>query len=106
MYRVGKFVALIGLPALGALYFALAGIWSLPAPEKVIGTITAVDTFLGVLLGISQKNFRKQVGLGTIHVTPTVKGTTYLIELDKDPEYEMDGKREVRLAVKKHIRQG
>lgn len=39
------------IPALGALYFALSGFWGLPHPLEVVGTITAVDTFLGVVLG-------------------------------------------------------
>ena len=47
------------LPAAGTLYFALAGIWNLPYGEQVVGTITAVDTFLGVLLGISAASYNK-----------------------------------------------
>ena len=47
------------LPAAGTLYFALAGIWSLPYGEQVVGTITAVDTFLGVILGISTSQYNK-----------------------------------------------
>ena len=43
----------------GRLYFALAGIWSLPYGEQVVGTITAVDTFLGVILGISTSQYNK-----------------------------------------------
>jgi hypothetical protein len=52
-----KFQAQIVLPALGTLYFALASIWGLPAATEVIGTIAAVDTFLGVVLGISKRNY-------------------------------------------------
>ena len=53
VYDVLKYIAQIVLPALGTLYFALANIWGLPNAEQVVGTITAIDTFLGVLLGIS-----------------------------------------------------
>lgn len=53
VYDVLKWIALIVLPACGTLYFALSGIWGLPYGEQVVGTITAVDTFLGALLGIS-----------------------------------------------------
>lgn len=60
VYDVLKWIALYLLPALGTLYFALAGIWSFPYGEEVVGTITAVDTFLGVLLGISSANYNKQ----------------------------------------------
>lgn len=47
------------LPGLGALYFALAQIWGLPYGEQIVGTIAAIDTFLGVLLGISTYNYNK-----------------------------------------------
>lgn len=57
MYDVLKWIALILLPALGTLYFALASIWSLPYGEEIVGTITAVDAFLGALLGISNKRY-------------------------------------------------
>ena len=53
MYDVLKWIAQLLLPALGTLYFALAGIWGFPYGEQIVGTITAVDTFLGVILGIS-----------------------------------------------------
>lgn len=58
-YDVLKWIAQFLLPAVGTLYFALAGIWGLPYGEQVVGTITAVDTFLGVLLGISSANYNK-----------------------------------------------
>ena len=48
-----KFVAQVVLPALGTLYFALSSIWGLPYGEQVVGTITALDCFLGAVLGIS-----------------------------------------------------
>ncbi len=59
-YDVLKWIALYLLPAIGTLYFALAGIWNLPYGEEVVGTITAADTFLGVILGISSANYNKK----------------------------------------------
>lgn len=56
-YDILKWVAQILLPALGTLYFAIANIWGLPYAEQIVGTITAVDAFLGVVLGISSKNY-------------------------------------------------
>lgn len=53
IYDILKFIAQIVLPALGTLYFALAAIWGFPYGEQVVGTITAVDAFLGAVLGIS-----------------------------------------------------
>ena len=59
-YDILKWVALVLLPALGTLYFALAGIWGFPYGEQIVGTITAVDTFLGVTLGISTVQYNKK----------------------------------------------
>ena len=58
-YDTLKWIAMYLLPALGTLYFALAGIWNFPCGEQVVGTITAVDTFLGVILGISTSQYNK-----------------------------------------------
>ena len=58
-YDVLKWIAQYFLQAAGTLYFALAGIWGLPYGEQIVGTITAVDTFLGVLLGISAATYNK-----------------------------------------------
>lgn len=52
-----KFLAQILLPAVGTLYFALADIWGLPKAQEVVGTIVAVDAFLGVLLGLSSRAY-------------------------------------------------
>ena len=60
LYDVLKFVAQIVLPALGTLYFALAGIWGWPYGEEIVGTITAVDAFLGAVLGISTAAYNKR----------------------------------------------
>lgn len=59
VYDILKAIAMIILPALGTLYFALAGIWGWPYAERIVGTITAVDTFLGVILGISTMQYKK-----------------------------------------------
>ena len=59
VYDVLKWIAQILLPALGTLYFALARIWDFPLAEEIVGTITAVDAFLGVLLGISSAQYYK-----------------------------------------------
>ena len=60
VYDILKFVAQIVLPALGTLYFALAGIWGWPYGEQIVGTITAVDAFLGALLGLSSAAYHKE----------------------------------------------
>ena len=59
VYDVLKWIAMYCLPAIGTLYFALAGIWGFPYGEEIVGTITALDTFLGVVLGISSAAYNK-----------------------------------------------
>lgn len=54
-YDILKWIAQILLPAIGTLYFAIAQIWGLPYAEQIVGTITAIDAFLGAVLGISTK---------------------------------------------------
>ena len=61
VYDVLKWIAMYLLPALGTLYFALSAIWGLPYGEQIVGTITAIDTFLGVVLGISTAQYNKRV---------------------------------------------
>lgn len=61
-YDILKFIAQIILPALGTLYFALAQIWGLPLGEEIVGTITAVDAFLGAILGISTAQYNRENG--------------------------------------------
>lgn len=57
VYDALKWIALILLPALSTLYFALAGIWGLPYAEQIVGTIVALDTFLGAILHISTSKY-------------------------------------------------
>jgi hypothetical protein len=61
VYNRLKWVAQYLLPALGTLYFALASIWGLPCGEQIVGTIAAINTFLGVILGISTNTYKKTV---------------------------------------------
>lgn len=58
-YDVLKWIAQILLPALGTLYFALSKVWGLPYSNEIVGTITAVDAFLGAILGISTAQYNK-----------------------------------------------
>lgn len=56
-YDTLKFVAQILLPGVGAAYFALAQIWGLPFADEIVGTITVLDTFLGLFLHQSKKAY-------------------------------------------------
>lgn len=59
VYDILKYIAQIVLPAIGTLYFALSQIWGLPYGEEIVGTITAIDAFLGALLGVSAAQYKK-----------------------------------------------
>lgn len=59
-YDILVWFAQIVLPALGALYAALSGIWGFPYGEEIVGTIAAVDVFLGAVLKISNAQYKKQ----------------------------------------------
>jgi hypothetical protein len=98
LYDWLKYIAQIALPALGTLYFTLAGIWGLESGEEVVGSIMAVDLCLGVLLGISQSVYNKQVGGGVMKVTQHDGAKTFTLELDGDPA-DLPDKKEVRFRV-------
>lgn len=59
VYDILKWIALIFIPAIGALYYGLSQIWGFPYGEEIVGTLTLIDTFLGALLGISTAQYNK-----------------------------------------------
>ena len=61
VYDILKFIATLLLPALGTLYFALAGIWGFPYGEQIVGTITAIVTFMNTILRISTYQYNKEM---------------------------------------------
>ena len=61
-YNLLKYIAQILIPAIATLYFSVSQIWGLPYGEQIVGTLTAVDAFLGVCLGISSDNYHKSIG--------------------------------------------
>lgn len=61
VYDILKWIAQILLPAIATLYFALAKIWNFPCPAEVVGTISAVDVFLGTVLKISTAEYNKEL---------------------------------------------
>jgi hypothetical protein len=93
VYDALKQVAQIWLPALGAAYFSLAGIWGFPNPEDVVGTIVVIDTFLGVVLHISTQTYSQSEKAfdGTAHIMTSPDGTekTFMLVLNKDPAGEL-----------------
>ena len=59
VYNVLKWVTMILLPAVATLYFTLGGIWGFPYVEQIVGTIAAIETFLGALIGLSTIQYNK-----------------------------------------------
>ena len=60
VYDILKEFAQVWLPAIGTLYFAIASIWGLPYAEQIVGTITAVDAFLGAVLHIITIQYKEE----------------------------------------------
>jgi hypothetical protein len=104
LYEKLRFLAVILLPALGALYFGVAQIWGLPKAEEVVGTLVVVDTFLGALLGFARQKYENSdVGYdGHIYLsegeTPDSKTAGLNVTT---PASELEGKRTARLKVHK-----
>lgn len=95
-----KLLAQVILPALGSLYFGLAGIWGLPSAEEIVGSILLIDTFLGVILQISSGAYSKGIEEGgELHVNDG----QLLFQLDEDKTdiTKLGDKSEVRFKVKK-----
>lgn len=61
MYDILKFIAQYVLPALATCVATIFKIWNLPYGVEISATIMAVDTALGVILGISTYNYNKDL---------------------------------------------
>ena len=103
VYDILKYITQIVLPAVGALYFALASVWHLPNGTEVVGTITVVDTFLGVVLGLTTKAYNNSDAKfdGAIEVSaPANSAKVFSLELNTDPQL-LDEKDQVIFKVNK-----
>jgi len=101
-----KWVALVLMPALASLYFALGELWHFPNVQQIVATITILDTFLGLLLGKSSKNFQDNMAdskyMGEINIVQDYDGTPTRMQVepkDKKPIFE-EGKL-VQFRVKR-----
>lgn len=104
-YNQLKFVAQVLLPGLGALYFGLGQIWGFPKMEEVVGTVTIVDTFLGLILKYLSDQYYKadQNFDGEVLVEPEDGGNKVRIAFDRPPEDVVDdpGKHSLELQIKR-----
>lgn len=87
-YDIIKWLTVTLLPAIGTLYFALATIWNFPAGEQVLGTLLAVQAFIGVVIGVSTKQYEESGEKydGEIKVKETPEKLGYSLDLKDDPE--------------------
>lgn len=92
LYDKLKFLAQIILPALATFWFAVASIWDLPNTVEIVGTITAIDTFLGVVLQLSTKQYYNSGANfdGDVIVSPEDGGNKVTFAFDKPPEDMVD----------------
>lgn len=60
-YNIMKWIVQYILPGLGVLYAIIAGATDLPYAEIVLAVVMAVDWFLGIILGISTKQYNKYI---------------------------------------------
>lgn len=99
-YEFLKNLVQLILPAAGTLYFSLAGIWGLPAGEKVVGTLAVLATFLGVILKISSRTYDAlgKAFDGDMVVDDDGEGPRFRLELETPPE-EFAGKDKVSFKV-------
>lgn len=71
-----KFIAQIVLPALATMWFAIGSIWNLRHTTEVVGTITAIDLFLGTILQLSSNSYYRSGANfdGDVNVTSAEDG--------------------------------
>jgi len=105
-YDLIRRIVEIILPGAGAFYFGASTIWGetvFPNPDKVVGTITLLVVFLGLILSLSRKNYTAPetatpVGSFVINTTE-VDRPPYRIEADLTLE-ELEAKKTITFDVK------
>jgi hypothetical protein len=99
-YDFLKALAQLYFPALGTLYFALSGVWNLPDGQAVVGTVIAVDAFLGGVLKLSSANYTPPVDGKIVIDDSHPAKTVYQIDIQKHPQNIIDsGQKQVTLQV-------
>lgn len=85
-YTTLKHTASIILPAVAALYVALAQFWHFPKVEEVAGSIAAVNTFIGALVALSAKSYNDSGAkyIGKMLVNDTGDRTVVQFKIDDD----------------------
>lgn len=58
-YDILKWIVIVFIPAFITLYTALGSIWNFANVEAVVGTIAAIGTFIGAIVGVSSVKYKK-----------------------------------------------
>lgn len=86
------------LPGVGTLYLTLSQIWRLPGGEQVLGTVTALALFFGVLMGLSNRTYTPE--------PPGIDGTLTIGDIENDGLVidrtldELENRDHITIAVK------
>jgi hypothetical protein len=102
MYKLIKFLILIGIPSIGTLYFIAAEIWGFGSGQQILGALMTLEAILGILLGIVGRMYNNSEARfsGSLNVTETSTKILYSLELNHAPE-ELKEKDEAIFKVKK-----
>lgn len=95
-YDILKKIVQVVLPAFITLYLGLAQLWDFPNPEKVAGSAALINTFLGVIVGISARRYVQSDAStsGEFVVTEDPGGPVgYRLALNDPPELLADQER-------------
>lgn len=102
-YNLLKWLSAFVLPALSVLYVSLGQMWDFPKIEEVVGSITAVNTFLGGLLAYSTKSYNQSDSRfdGEFEIR---EGQNPRLVMNEDPEsFEPNRNLSIRIVKKGDI---
>lgn len=91
--RLNRVVRVL-LPAAGTLYFTLSELWGFPHGKEVVGTITAIALFFGLVVHKAASNFKK-----------AEKDVDVLVPENPWPEVKPDKNNRIVLKVDPSIRE-
>jgi len=101
-YDFLKWVALVVLPALAALILTLGITLNWSDAQVVAGVVTAVDTFLGAVLGKSANNYQSKQNIGDLVLLQDPTGAPVGMKIVGNKENQVFNEGEtVSLTVKR-----
>lgn len=102
-YDFLKALAQVWIPGLATLYFTLSQIWGIPKGAEVVGSLTALDTFLGIILKVSTSRYTPPTD-GNVYVdTSDPEMGKYRLQIKEDSLEQIADKDLLRLKVKPEV---